>query len=150
MVTYTGIPKPVFWGMKMLAESGERRILFDEKQFTEIEAAAFESDTEKQILLFRQNTIQSDAAPEKTEIQVELEQRPQRVYLQRIDEDHCNPRRIWEEMGAPDDLTAGEVDYIKENSKMVEEKLSGTYQDGIFKAEVELGVNDLYFIRIVK
>ena len=150
MVTYTGIPKPVFWGMKMLAESGERRILFDEKQFTEIEAAAFESDTEKQILLFRQNTIQSDAAPEKTEIQVELEQRPQRVYLQRIDENHCNPRRIWEEMGAPDDLTAGEVDYIKENSKMVEEKLSGTYQDGIFKAEVELGVNDLYFIRIVK
>ena len=150
MMTYTGIPKPVFWGMKMLAESGKRRIVLDESAFTEIEAAAFESDTEKQILLFRQNTIQSDAAPEKAEIQVELDRKPQKVYLQRIDENHCNPRKIWEKMGSPDDLTAKEVEFIKETSKMVAEEICYGYLDSILSVEVELGVNDLYFIRIVK
>lgn len=150
MMTYTGIPKPVFWGMKMLAESGEKRIVLDESVFTEIEAAAFESDTEKQVLLYRQNTIQSDAAPEKAEIQVELDEKPQRVYLERIDENYCNPRKIWEAMGCPNDLTIKEVEYIKETSKMVAEEIACVYKDGVLSAEVELGVNDLYFIRIVK
>ena len=82
MVTYTGIPKPVFYGMRMLAQAEENRILLDDTQFTEIEAAAFEGSREKQLLLFRQNTRQFEAQPETVKVQMELSAAPKRVYLQ--------------------------------------------------------------------
>lgn len=150
MVTYTGIPKPVFYGMRMLAQAEEKRILLDESRFTEVEAAAFEGDAEKQILLFRQNTRQTDAAPETVKLHVELAQEPKRVYLQRIDEEHCNPRKVWEEMGSPNDLTKAEVQQICHASDMTDEDIEFTYENGVLDTEAALGINDIYFIRIVK
>ncbi len=150
MMNFSGIPKPVYHGMKMLADAEENRICLDASQFTEVEAAAFEGTREKQILLFRQNTQQLDTPPEMVSICVELEVCPQRVYLQRIDEEHCNPLRIWQEMGSPDDLNKAEVAHIMEASAMRDEEIAYTYQEGVLRTEVALGVNDLYFIRIEK
>jgi xylan 1,4-beta-xylosidase len=39
MVNYAGIPKPVFYAMRMLAQAGNQRIQLDETQFTQTEAA---------------------------------------------------------------------------------------------------------------
>lgn len=150
MMNYNGIPKPVFYGMRMLAQAETNRIQLDESQFTEVEAAAFEGEKEKQILLLRQNTRQLDAEKEKVSVQVELSEKPKRVYLQRIDETHCNPRRVWEEMGSPNDLNHDEVEYIKTYSDMVDEELEYHYEAGILITEVALGINDVYFIRIEK
>lgn len=150
LLTYTGIPKPAFYGMRMLAQSEQNRILLDETQFGEVEAAAFEGEHEKQILLIRQNTHQLDLPPEVVRISVELEHAPKRVYLQRIDEDHCNPRRVWEEMGAPNDLNKSEVEAILAASDMVDEEIAYTYENGVLETQAALGVNDLYFIRIEK
>lgn len=150
MVTYTGIPKPVFYGMRMLAQAEEIRILLDETQFTQVEAAAFEGDREKQVLLFWQDTKQYEMPAEQVRISVALSDVPKRVYLQRIDEEHCNPRRVWEEMGRPNDLNHREVEEIQKASQMLDEELPYHYEDGRLTAEVALGVNDIYFIRIVK
>lgn len=150
MMTYTGIPKPVFYGMRMLAEAEDNRILLDEKQFDEVEAVAFEGNKEKQILLYRQNTRQLEKAPETVHLTVELEKQPKRVYLQRIDEEHCNPRRIWEEMGSPNDLTQKEVEYIRKASEMLDEEIPYQYDNGTIRLEVNVGVNDIYYIRIEK
>ena len=79
-----------------------------------------------------------------------MEKAPKRVYLQRIDEDHCNPRKVWEEMGSPNDLNAAEVAQIIEKSDMRDETLPYTYENGLLSASVNVGVNDVYFIRIVK
>ena len=81
---------------------------------------------------------------------MELTSAPSRVYLQRIDETHCNPRKVWEDMGSPNDLNREEVEYIKKASEMVDEELDYTYEDGMLRTEIALGVNDLYFIRIEK
>lgn len=150
MVTYTGIPKPVFYGMRMLAQAEENRILLDESQFTEVEAAAFEGDREKQVILFRQNIIQSEAEPEPVKLSIELAEQPQRVFLQRIDEGHCNPRKIWEEMGSPNDLNRAEVEYILKASDMIDEEVEFDYKNGVLTAQAALGINDIYFFRIVK
>lgn len=150
LMTYHGIPKPVYHGMRMLADAKKSRIALDISQFTEIEAAAFEDETEIQVLLFRQNLYQSDEPKETARVFVELTEHPERVYLQRIDENHCNPLKIWEEMGKPNDLTKKEAEYIMESSKMENENLDYTYTDGKAVMEIKLGVNDLYFLRIEK
>lgn len=150
IMNLNGIPKPVFYALRMLAQAGDSRIQLDEKQFGETEAAAFESETEKQVLLFRFNSRQLNLPKESVKVSVELEKAPKRVYLQRIDEDHCNPRKVWEEMGSPNDLNAAEVAQIIEKSDMRDETLPYTYENGLLSASVNVGVNDVYFIRIVK
>ena len=150
LLTYTGIPKPQFFGLRMLAQAGDQQLLLDESQFTEVEAAAFESETEKQILLFRENPMQLDLPKEEVEITVALPAAPKRVYLQRIDEDHCNPRKVWEEMGSPNDLTPAEVRQIMAASDMVDEEIPFGYEKGVLQLHAELGVNDIWFIRIEK
>lgn len=150
IVNYNGIPKPVYYGLRMLAQAEEKRIQLDSDQFTETEASAFEGDREKQVLLYRFNPRQTDLPGEKVKIQVELENAPKRVYLQRIDEEHCNPRKIWEEMGSPNDLNRQEVNQIMEASAMRDEELHYRYESGVLTTEVSVGVNDVYFIRIVK
>lgn len=150
MVTYTGIPKPVFYGMRMLAQAEENRILLDETQFTEVEAAAFEGETEKQIILYRVNSRQLDVEAEQVNICVELDEAPKKVYVQRIDEAHCNPRQVWEDMGSPNDLTKAEVAHILEKSDMQDEAWDYNYKNGVLSLGIALGINDVYFVRIVK
>lgn len=151
MLTINGIPKPGFYAMKMLAQAGEKRIdLGKDATDGEIGIAAFESETEKQVLLFRQKMKNLDLPEETAKVTVEMEQAPRKVILQRIDEDHCNPLKIWEEMGRPEGLNAGEVTQIKEKSCMAEEEMAFEFKDGNVYFKAELAVNDVYFIRIVK
>lgn len=130
--TIHGIKKPVYHGLQMLADAGDKRILLspeclmsdDASNPVPTEAAAFESPTEKQILLFRQSMKQLDLPAEEVSISVELPQMPKQVYLQRIDATHCNPLKLWEEDGCPKDLTPVQISSLKDN--------------------------DVYFLRIVK
>ena len=78
-----------------------------------------------------------------------LDAKPKRVYLQRIDETHCNPLKVWEDMGSPQVPTPRQLAQIQEQSAMQDEELPYTWQDGTFSCSVSLGVNDVYFVRII-
>ena len=42
----------------------------------------------------------------------------QQSYIQRIDEDHANPRRAWLEMGSPEYLSPLEVEQLQASSQL--------------------------------
>lgn len=134
--------------MKMLAETGDERINLPVTGGA-VEAA-FESDREKQVLLFRQNLKQEDLPKESVTIKIELEREPQRVILQRIDETHCNPLKLWEDMGFPEELLPNELAALKKQAKMLDETVNYQYEHGVLTCEARLGVNDIYFFRITK
>lgn len=149
MLTLNGIPKPVFYGMKMLEKVGDERIDLGEKAtFGEVGIAAFQSDKGIQILLFRQKMKNLDLPKEHVSVRVELDAEPQDVLLERIDEEHCNPLKIWEEQGCPADLNAEEVKAIIEESAMKEEKMEYRYEENMLCLDANLGVNDVYLIQI--
>lgn len=149
MLTLNGIPKPVFYGMKMLEKVGDERIDLGEKAtFGEVGIAAFQSDTGIQILLFRQKMKNLDLPKEHVSVRVELDTEPQDVFLERIDEEHCNPLKVWEEQGCPADLNAEEVKAIIEKSAMKEEKMEYRYEENMLCLDANLGVNDVYLIQI--
>ena len=150
IVNLNGIPKPVFYAMRMLAQAGNMRLTPQVTEAGQTEVTAFESSEEKQLLLYRFQTRQLPLPAELINIEVELDHEPKRVWLQRIDNDHCNPRRVWEEMGSPNDLNRQEVEQILAASDMEDEPIGYTYENGILATEVEVGVNDVYFIRILK
>jgi xylan 1,4-beta-xylosidase len=148
--TLNGIPKPIFYGLKMLAEAGDQRIDLGQNATNgEIGIAAFRKENETQVLLFRQKMKQLDLPEETAEVEIEVDSAPLRVTLQRIDDAHCNPYKLWLDDGCPADLTPAQTkDYIV-RSKMFEEDLPHTFSNGILRFTAKLGVNDVWFVRVL-
>jgi xylan 1,4-beta-xylosidase len=60
------------------------------------------------------------------------------AYVQRIDEDHANPKRLWVEMGQPEYLSSKEVDQLQQASELVTERQSFTYDSGVVTLKTNL------------
>jgi xylan 1,4-beta-xylosidase len=58
------------------------------------------------------------------------------AWIERIDEDHANPRRLWQTMGEPEYLSALQVEQLQEASNLRKESQSWTQRRG----KVELAV----------
>ncbi len=54
---------------------------------------------------------------------------PLAIFVERIDEDHANPRKKWEELGKPAYLSAYEVDSLKATSELVKEPMEWKYEE---------------------
>ena len=64
--------------------------------------------------------------------------------VRRIDEDHGNPLKLWEEMGKPVSLNRAEAEDLKARSAVHAEDWPYTWENGVLTIRAELGVNDVY------
>ena len=145
ILTQSGIPKPVYYGMKLLADAPDTRLdLGEDATDGEIGIAAFRGERETHVLLFRQKMKQLDLEKEEAVVRVELPEKPRRVTLRRIDEEHGNPLKLWEEMGRPDYLNRAEVEELKARSAVNAEDWPFDWADGVLTIRAALGVNDVY------
>ncbi len=145
LLSQSGIPKPVYYGMKLLADAPDTRLdLGSDATDGEIGIAAFTDEREMHVLLFRQKMKQLDLPEEEAVVQIELPNKPIRVTLKRIDEDHGNPLKLWEEMGRPDYLNRTEVEELKRKSTVEAEDWPFEWADGVLTIRASLGVNDVY------
>ena len=92
------------------------------------------------------NDEEAEKVPAK--VRVDFPRKPVLVTAERVDADHGNPLRIWQEMGERDDLNQKEIREIIERSEVVPEPWETDYRDGEVSFGAELGVNDVYFFRI--
>lgn len=145
MLTQHGIPKPVFYAMKLLADAPDTRIDLGPDAFDgEIGAAAFEGNGETHVILFRQKMKQLDLPKEEAVIRLSCPDSPHSVTVKRIDEAHGNPLKLWEKMGRPDSLNPSEAETLKAQSRVQPETWPFTWEDGTSIIRAELGVNDVY------
>lgn len=151
MLTQSGVPKPVYHAMKLLADAPDTRVdLGPGATDGEIGVAAFENDTQMLVLLFRQKMKNLDLPKEEAVIRVELPKRPRAVTLRRIDAEHGNPLKHWEDMGSPDYLNREEVEKLKAESAVAAEAWPFDWADGVLTLRAALGVNDVYGFVIEK
>ncbi len=149
MLTQSGIPKPVYHAMKMLADAGDQRIdLGGDATWGEIGIAAFKGNDAIQVLVFRQKMKNLDLPKEKVKIQVEIPNALSKVLLRRIDQEHGNPLLVWEQMGKPVDLNKTEVEDIIRKSAVTDEEWPYIYEDGMLNLQADLAVNDVYYFQI--
>ncbi|MDR2729999.1 MAG: hypothetical protein LBB81_03770, partial [Treponema sp.] len=144
-LTVSGIPKPQFHALKMMSRTGERKYNLPVTN-DEVEIAVYESDKEKQLFIFRHRMKNVTAPPETYEISFELPV-PSSVILEKIDENHCNPLKLWEDMGKPV-LNREQAADIISKSAPVSENLPVKYENGTLKLSGALGINDIHFYRI--
>ena len=111
IVSNDGIPKPNFWAFKILSKLYPNRLDVDFRSNGEVEYAAFTNGKDIQVVVYAQtNNPQENKA---YDIELCLNTSAREVTVEAIDDEHCNPKRIWREMGAPDNLSPAEVEKIK-------------------------------------
>lgn len=151
LMTHSGVPKPQYYALKMLNDLAENRLdLGDGATDQEIGVAAFSGNGRIQILLFRQKMKNLDLPKEKATICVELNKEPYNVFLERIDEEHGNPLKLWEEWGSPEDLKPAEQEELIRRTRMEKESAEYVYENGQVVMGAELAVNDIYLFTIIE
>lgn len=144
IVSNDGIPKPNFWGFKMLAQLYPQRLLLP--QTGEVDVGAFTDGENVQILLTPQSG--DYYAKKRYDISLSLDFEAESVTVQRIDDQHCNPKRLWREMGAPDNLTRAQAREIAEKTRLNEEEYPFKAEGGKTELSLSLSTNDVYLITV--
>jgi xylan 1,4-beta-xylosidase len=67
---------------------------------------------------------------EQVEITLPNSPKPGHGYIERIDEEHANPRRTWRQMGSPEYLNTLDVEQLLADSELVKEPQSWSWSDG--------------------
>jgi xylan 1,4-beta-xylosidase len=75
-------------------------------------------------------------ATETVTLSLRIAQPESVVSLRRIDLEHANAKRHWEQMGKPDYLTASMIASLNDASRMNPEPLSFAYEAGMLNLEV--------------
>ena len=148
IVSNDGIPKPNFWGFKLLSQLYPNRLNLPMRTNDPVEYAAFVDGGKTQILIFAQD--QDYHKNETHEITIEVNCEAKNVTQQRIDDTHCNPKAEWVKLGSPDNLTLAQVEGIKEKTHLRAEPLPFTAENGATKLSVQLRTNDVVLITLTQ
>ncbi len=142
VVSVDGIPKPNFWAFKLLSMLAPERLTVGGKAKEGVEYAAFTDGEKVQVLLYDQSSDYNKH--ETTPVTMELAGYG-KVNVYKIDDTHCNPKKLWQEMGSPDYITPEMAKDITERSRLVPET-----QPFAGKLTLNVSTNDVVMLEFTK
>lgn len=128
LLTLHGIPKPTYRAFELLHQLGDRQSLVDGLHET-VDCSVVQDDSSVTVALTNHTTPGHSIETERLQIRLDNAREPVAAYLLRIDAEHANPKRLWEEMGRPEYLAPKDVELLQEASRIVKEKQSISYKD---------------------
>jgi xylan 1,4-beta-xylosidase len=137
LLSLHGIPKPSYRAFELFHELGERQSLVDGLHET-VDCSLVQKDSSVTLLLTNHTTPGHSIETEELHIRLENVPEPSGSRIQRIDEDHANPKRLWQAMGEPEYLSDKDLARLEEASRLVSEKQSLSFQDGSISLKVNL------------
>lgn len=132
-----GVPKPVYRAFELLHALGSERLPVAGTHPT-VDAWVVRKDRSITVLLTNHAQPRHDIVTELVEVRLTDAPAPLAAYLQRIDEDHANPRRRWREMGEPEYPSPSQVAQLEAASRLVKEPLGVEHADGTIRFEIDL------------
>ena len=134
LLNLQGIAKPTYRTFELFHALGDRQSLVDGLHETVdcsvIHKASTRSRASVTLLLTNHTTPGHSIENEQLKIQLSNARQPVKAFIQRIDEDHANPKRLWVEIGQPEYLTSKQVDRLHDASQVVAEKQQFKYDGG--------------------
>lgn len=129
LLTIHGIAKPTYRAVELLHRAGTERLLVDGMHAT-VDRWVTRHDDGRVVVLLTNHAL-PDHDIETTTVRLALAGAadPASVTVERIDQDHANARRLWEQMGEPGYLSADQVEALHAASALVAEPLAWT-RDG--------------------
>lgn len=147
LLTLHGIPKPTYRAFELLHQLGERQSLVDGLHET-VDCSVIQKDSEVTIVLTNHTTPGHSIETEQLEITLSSANEPIAAHIQRIDAQHANSKRVWEEMGRPEYLQPREVQELEAASRLVRQKQSLSYKDNSIFLRLALPEHAVAFITI--
>jgi hypothetical protein len=74
--------------------------------------------------------------------------KPASAHVRYVDDDHCNSRQAWVDMGSPDYLDARQVAELDEASQLKSEPLAITSSEGGFDLQLNLPPHGIAAVRV--
>ena len=124
-----GIAKPAYRAFQLLHRSGTELLEFQGTHATVDVWAICKNDTAT-ILITNLAMPRHPIQTELLKLQLSGAPAPRNVWIERIDEDHANPRRLWQTMGEPEYLTALQVEQLQAASTLQKEPQPWTQRRG--------------------
>jgi xylan 1,4-beta-xylosidase len=137
LLNLDGIPKPVYRAFQLLHRLGSERLPVDGTHAT-VDVWVVRKDSSITVLLTNHAQPRHDIVAELVEVCLTDAPAPLAASIERIDEDHANPRRRWREMGEPEYPSPFEVEQLEEASRLVKEPFRLAYADRTIRFDVDL------------
>ncbi|MGB6979247.1 MAG: glycosyl hydrolase [Candidatus Acidiferrales bacterium] len=121
-----GIAKPVYRAFELLHRLGNE-LLAVEGEHATVDAWMVRDKKAATILLTNHAMPRHAIQTELVKVRILGAPRPRAAFLERIDGEHANPRKLWTAMGEPRYLSALEVEQLKEASCLMKQSQPWTY-----------------------
>ncbi|MBU6476501.1 MAG: hypothetical protein KGQ32_01070 [Xanthomonadaceae bacterium] len=146
--TIHGIAKPTYRAMQLLHDLGNERLPVDGTHATVDAWAVRADDTHVDLLLGNHAFPRHAIAAEAVTWHVQSARKPKTASVQRIDDDHCNSRQAWVDMGSPDYLDARQVAELDDASRLKAEPVAISARDGGFDIQLNLLAHGIAAVRV--
>jgi xylan 1,4-beta-xylosidase len=132
-----GVPKPVYRAFQLLHALGTEQLPVVGTHET-VDVWVVRKD--RSITVFLTNHAQPRHAILTQHVDVRLTDAPAPLTasIERIDEDHANPRKRWQEMGEPEYLSRSQVEQLESASRLVPEPIGFSFENRTVRFGVEL------------
>ena len=137
LLNLQGVPKPVYRAFQLLHGLGNELFPVAGTHET-VDAWVVGKGRSITVLLTNHAQPCHDITTQLAEVRLTEVPAPLTAYVERIDEDHANPRRRWQEMGEPEYPSRSEVEQLEAASRLVKEPLAFSYEGGTVRFQVDL------------
>lgn len=137
LLTLHGIAKPVYRAFELLHRLGTE-LLPSHGEHPTVDAHAVRKQDTVTVVVTNHAPPQHAIRTERVSIRLTNVVAPRAVVAERIDEDHANPRRAWQEMGEPTYLSAIQVEHLHAASCLVVEPLAWTCHQMALEIDIDL------------
>ena len=137
LLTLQGVPKPAYRAFELLHRLGTDEMAVEGVHDT-VDVWVVRGRDFVTVLLTNHALPKQAIATETVDIRLTGLLSPRDVYVERIDDDHANAKRLWLQMGEPPQPTPRQVDQLKVASQIVREPLKWTYNAPMLQLEIVL------------
>jgi xylan 1,4-beta-xylosidase len=124
-----GIAKPAYRAFQLLHHLGTELLEFDGEHST-VSAWVVRKKNSATIILANVAMPRHAIQMELINIRISGAPTPRTAWIERIDEDHANPRRLWQTMGEPEYLSPSQVDQLQTASDLRKEPHPWNHDQG--------------------
>ncbi len=147
LLTLQGVPKPSFRAFELLHRLGTEALPVSGAHDT-VDVWAVRGPDRVTVLLTNHVLPRHPIQREFIDIQLTGLLSPRDVYIERIDDDHANAKKLWIEMGSPALPTPREVEQMRVASQIMREPLVWKHKDDALHLEVSMPAHSIAAVTV--
>jgi len=132
-----GIAKPAYRAFQLLHRLGMKQLLVDGLHET-VNVWVIRNDEKLTVLMTNHALPGHSIESELVSMRLLKASEPHAAWIERVDENHANPRQVWRQMGAPDYLSAEELERLMAASESVRTQQRFSYREQAISFEINL------------